>query len=216
MNAMRSSPVHRRPTARRPVWGIVGAVVLGTVLLVLVALGLVWWLGSSGDTEAEAGPTPLPCTTTMVTPVETLPAAESVVLNVFNSTERSGLAAQTADTLRASGYTVKKVGNAKGEVAGVGELRFGVKGELAAQRMQYLLPGATLVPIDRDTKRVDVVLGAQFTGLVDEAVAVATMASPSPSLSGPGCVTPTPTATAMPSAVASTGPSASPSATSIG
>ena len=192
MSAMRSSPVRRRPTTRRPVWGIVGAVVLGTVGLLAIALGLVWFLSSANDAETNAAPAPLPCTTTLVTPIETLPAAESVVVNVFNSTDRAGLAAQTADELRADGYVVKKVGNAKGSVAvsGSAELRFGPKGERAAERLRFLIPDAVLVPIDRSNKRVDVVLGTAYSGLVDEAVAVASMASPSPSLSGPGCVTP--------------------------
>lgn len=204
MSAMRNSPVRRRSRARRPVWGIVGVVILGTVALLAVALGLVWFLSSANDAETEAAPSPLPCATTLITPIETLPAAESVVVNVFNSTDRAGLAAQTADELRAAGYDVKKVGNAKGAatVAGSAELRFGPKGARAAERLQFLIPGAVLVPIDRANKRVDVVLGTAFTGLVEEAVAVAAMASPSPSLSGPGC--PTPATTSAPVAVSPT------------
>lgn len=205
MSAMRSSPVRRQPNQRRPVWGIVGAVVLGTVGLLAIALGLVWWLSSSDDADPAAAPTPLPCSTTLVTPVETLPAAEAVVVNVFNSTDRAGLAAQTADELRAAGYQVKKVGNDDADVAvsSSAELRFGPKGERAAERLRFLIPDAVLVPIDRSNKRVDVVLGAAFTGLVDEGAAVAAMASPSPSLSGPGC--PRPGASAS-SAVASATP----------
>lgn len=209
MSAMRSSPVRRRSTARRPVWGIVGAVILGTVALLAIALGLVWFLSSANDAETDAAPTPLPCTTTLVTPIETLPAAESVVVNVFNSTDRAGLAAQTADALRADGYVVKKVGNAEGgeAVAGSAELRFGPKGERAAERLRFLIPDAVLTPIDRSNKRVDVVLGTAYTSLVEEAVAVAAMASPSPSLSGPGCATPSAT-----SSPASASPEPTPSA----
>lgn len=194
-----------RSNPRRPVWGIVGAVVLGTVALVAVALGLVWWLGGSDDSDAQAAPTPLPCTTTLITPIESLPAAESIVVNVFNSTDRAGLAAQTADALRADGYTVKKVGNEESGVvvSTAAELRFGAKGERAAERLRFLIPDAVLVPIDRANKRVDLVIGTAFTGLVDEAVAVAAMASPSPSLSGPGCAQP-------PSTTAPVNPSPSP------
>lgn len=212
MNAMRSSPVRARPPRRRqPVWGIVGVVVLATVALLAVSLGLVWWFSSSGDDDVAATPTPLPCTTTLVVPAESLPAASSVVVNVFNSTDRPGLAAQTADELRAAKYTVKKVGNAPDErlVPGVAELRFGSKGEQAAKRLQFLIPGADLVPIERTNKRVDVVLGTAFAGLAPEAEAVAAMASPTPSLSGPGC--PISAATPTPSAPLTAGPTGTPS-----
>lgn len=206
MNAMRNSPVRRRSSRRRPVWGIVGVVILGTVGLLAIALGLVWWLSSADDSGAQSAATPLPCTTTLVAPIEALPAAESVIVNVFNSTDRAGLAGQTADELRAAGYTVKKVGNDKGDVpvTGSAQLRFGPKGERAAERLRFLIPDAVLVPIDRTNKRVDVVLGTTFTGLADEAVAVAAMASPSPSLSGPGCATsPSSVASPLPSPTAS-------------
>lgn len=195
MNAMRESMIRARPRRRRPIWGIAATVAASVLVVLALVVAILWLAGRSGQSaEPAVSATPLPCSTTYVTAAQELPRANKVVVNVFNSTKRKGLAAITAKELQSLGFVVKKIENdPEGAViSGVGEIRYGPKGEAAARRLSYYLPGAELMPIDRGNKRVDVALGKKFEGLVDDAAAVAAMASPSPSLSGPGCVTPTP------------------------
>lgn len=218
MNAIRESAIRPRPRRRRPVWGIVAAVVAGMVLLFGLGFGLALMLKGGDSTTAEpaasSSPTEgaMPCATATVIPAQVLPDPSSVVINVFNGTTRSGLAAATAKQLSGLGFTVKKVGNApQGQkVSGVAELRYGPKGENGAKLLRAYLPGASLVAIQRSTKRVDVVLGSQFTAVGDEAEVVAALAEPSASTYGPGCVTPSPVPSA-PAAPTAASPSTSPS-----
>ena len=201
MNAIRESKVIPRPRRRRPVWGIVAAVAAGMVVLFGLGFGLALLLKGGGSSTAEPAATAsategaMPCATATIIPAQVLPDASSVVINVFNSTKRAGLAASTAKQLRSLGFTVKKVGNdpQNAQVQEVAELRYGPKGENGAKLLQAYLPGAKLVPIQRSIKRVDVVVGAQFTGLKDEAEVAAALAQPTESTYGPGCVTPSPT-----------------------
>ncbi len=191
MNALREStvrPQHRRP---RPVWRIVAMVL--ALMLVLFGLGFGATLllrGGSGSAEPDAAePTPVACQTTLVTPAQVLPPPSEVVVNVYNATDRQGLAAGAADVLVARGFTVKKVANdpARATVSGVGQLRYGPLGEPSAELLIRLFPGMELVEIKRESKRVDVVLGPQFEEVRGEAQVAAALASPSPVASGPGC-----------------------------
>lgn len=198
MSAVRSSGIRPQPRRRRPVWGIVAAVVAGMAILFGVGFGVSWFVKSRTTPAPVAVPsasaTAGACVQATVIPAQELPAAGEVVVNVYNGTKKQGLAAKTADVLRTVGFTVKKVANAPDgtPVTGVAELRYGPKGESGARLLAYYLPGARLVPIDRTGKRVDVVLGKQFDNVADEAEVAAALASPSPVASGPGCVAPTP------------------------
>jgi len=90
-------------------------------------------------------------------------------LNVFNSTNRDSLAAQTAAELRQRGFTVDLVSNdplrsnlnapaeVRGSKAEVAELR-----EVAAE-----VPGAQIQTDSRWDPSVDLVLGNSFNGLID-------------------------------------------------
>lgn len=199
MNAMRESVVRPRHRRRRPVWGIVAAVLGGILMLFALGFGVTLLLRDAPEPVPDAAsPTPVACATTLVTPAQVLPAPGSVPVNVYNATDRVGLAADTANVLSARGFIVKKVGNDPGDaqVQGVGELRFGPKGEPGAEVLTRYFPGMVLVPIDRANKRVDVVLGPEFTKVVGEAEVAAALASPSPSMSGPGCPAPAPSSPA--------------------
>ena len=77
-------------------------------------------------------------------------------------------------------------------IEGVGEIRYGPKGEPAARLLAYHLPGATLVDDSRKGKKVDVSLGRQFVDLTNDAEVVAQLAEPSPSPSPEGCPLPAP------------------------
>ncbi len=128
----------------------------------------------------------------MVTPAEVLPLASRVTINVYNSTKRVGLAGDAAKLLGVRGFKIAKVENDPLGVVieGEGEIRYGPKGEAAAKLMAYHFPTATLVNDGRKGKRVDVVLGQQFTDLANDAEVVAQLAQPSPSASPQGCPIP--------------------------
>lgn len=149
---------------------------------------------SASGTSAEAA-IPGNCTVVEVTPAEFLPRASQVTVNVYNSTNRVGLAGDTAKLLGVRGFKIGAVENDPLgiPIEGVGEIRFGPKGEGGAKLMAYHLPGATLVEDTRKGKRIDVSLGRQFVDLTNDAEVVALLAEPSPSPSPEGCVLPTPT-----------------------
>ena len=211
---MRESAIRPTPRRRRrPVWLIVLIVILGMAVLFGIGFGASLLIRGDGTPQADATPgasaiasaAPLPCETTLVTPAEVLPATGKVTVNVLNSTKRQGLARDTADVLTARGMKVKEVANASGEgvVRGVAELRYGSKGQRAARLLEFYFPGAKLVPTERPTKVVDIVLGREFEKVLGEAQVAAALASPSPSASGPGCA---PASAAPPVVSAPSGP----------
>lgn len=176
-------------------WAILLMVSLGTVALFGIGYAFSIVLRSQGTPVAdESGvasdsASPLPCSTTMVTPAEVLPRTSRVLINVYNGTQRQGLAGTTAKALAARGFDVKEVANdLEGQkVIGVAEIRYGPKGAEGAKLLGFYLPGAQMLPDDRSKKAVDVVIGKEFTEIVGEAKVAAALASPSPSTSGPGC-----------------------------
>lgn len=176
-------------------WAILLMVSLGTVALFGIGYAFSIVLRSQGTPVAdESGvasdsASPLPCSTTMVTPAEVLPRTSRVLINVYNGTQRQGLAGTTAKALAARGFDVKEVANdPEGQkVIGVAEIRYGPKGAEGAKLLGFYLPGAQMLPDDRSKKAVDVVIGKEFTEIVGEAKVAAALASPSPSTSGPGC-----------------------------
>lgn len=196
-------PVRRTP-ARRPRWLVV--VLAAVSMLALFGIGFAAALLVGGQTEsnvvadsvdAEGAPTagaqttaqPEPCETTLVAPAELLPRPDSVVVNVYNSTQRGGLAGTTAQELSQRGFRINKVENDPLGVSlrGTGEIRYGPKGADNARLLAFYFPGAVLVDDGRSGPRVDISVGRGFETVEDQGVVAATLASPSPSLSGPGC-----------------------------
>jgi hypothetical protein len=192
----------RRPPAKRPTWLI--ALLSSVGMVVLFAIGFGVSLLVSGEDErptivaGEADPSspnaiettePEPCETTLIAAAEVLPRPDAVVVNVYNSTKRAGLAGATAQELSQAGFGINKVENDPLGVSlrGVGEIRFGPKGIDNARLLQFYVPDAVMVEDDRSGPRVDLSIGRSFEGLKPEGEVVASLASPSPSLSGPGC-----------------------------
>jgi hypothetical protein len=91
-----------------------------------------------------------------------------VSVNVYNATDRDGLAAGAAEQLRGRGFRVLTVANdpLHGKVAGPAEVRFGKSGRPGAQVVQRLVKGATAVRDARTDASVDLVLGRTFTTLL--------------------------------------------------
>lgn len=131
-----------------------------TLAVTLLALFFAFWYAYSyyrADAEAAATPEPT-CTAPSVVPGD-------VKVNVLNSTDRSGLAGDTAATLNKRGFQVLKVANdpLQKDVAGVAQIRHGPQGIDEAKRVQRVVEGASLVDDARTDASVDLVLGATFT-----------------------------------------------------
>lgn len=141
-----------------------------TLLLTLLFLfGAFWWAWSyirDGDGSATATPTASPMPTT--TPTATCIAGndpKAVTINVYNATDRSGLARRSADQLAAAGFIVGAVANdPQGQVVeGVLLLRHGAEGApFAAAFKEYYQPVTELAPVERPGTDLDLVLGNAF------------------------------------------------------
>ncbi len=109
-------------------------------------------------------------------PVEPTLTESEVTLNVYNATDRAGLAGLTAEQLEARGFVIAAVDNDPlgKTVFGVAEVRFGKAGRDAAEVVMRHVEGTTAVRDDRTSESVDLVLGVQYRELVPEAEAVQT------------------------------------------
>jgi hypothetical protein len=90
-----------------------------------------------------------------------------VTLNVYNATNRSGLAASVSRLAKERGFVLGTVANdpAKKQIKGPAEVRFGPAGERAAPLVQALVAGAVPVKDTRADASVDLVLGDAYTQL---------------------------------------------------
>lgn len=191
----------RRPPAKRPVWLIVLLAVVSVLVLFAVGFAIALLTGSeaerptvvAGSAQPSSSEQPVlepePCETTLVAPAEVLPRPDSVVVNVYNSTNRAGLASTVAQDLSLRGFRINKVENDPLGVSlrGVGEIRYGEKGADNARLLSFYFPEAVLVEDDRSGPRIDISLGRGFEAVQEDGLVAASLASPSPSLSGPGC-----------------------------
>ncbi len=192
--------------------------ILGMAVLFAAGFGLSWLLrggasDSASPTSTSSGPTPGPCVTVTVVPGAGLPKPGAVTVNVYNATDRAGLARGTAGELTQRGFTVGKIANdplAK-TITGVAEIRYGTKGAGGAKLLRVYVPGATVVSDARTDATVDLVLGAKFATVATTAQAQAALTKPVPSASGAGCVTakpaPKPSATVPPGTTPAPSPS---------
>ncbi|WP_426593430.1 LytR C-terminal domain-containing protein [Cellulomonas sp. McL0617] len=98
-------------------------------------------------------------------PVGALPvAAASVVVNVNNATNRSGLAAATAADLKARGFTIGTVDTVD-SYDGVARISFGKNGVAQAYTLLAHFDGAVLFPLASEDATVNVAIGAKFVQL---------------------------------------------------
>lgn len=196
-------PDRRHRRRRSPVVSIV-LVIVGMVVLFGAGFGLsVIIRGAAGNADAGGGstaPTPTatsetsqPCVTVTVTPGADLPNPSQVTTNIYNSTDRAGLAATTAEDLASRGFTIGTIDNDPLEriVSAPAEIRHGPSGESAATLMTYYIPGAVLVNDGRTDATIDTALGQAYTVVAPQVEVDAALLAPSPSPSGPGCPSPT-------------------------
>jgi hypothetical protein len=176
-------------------------ITLVVVLLLLVGAGGVAYGVYSGVIGGKPGAVDIaslpPCSSTATTPARLTPARVSV--NVYNATSRNGIAAKTATALDLRSFHVGKIANDPrgATVKGTAVVRYGSKGQPAAQLVATQVAGAKLVKDTRRSSVVDLVLGEKFAGL--RPVAVTT-----PKPATPTCRPVTPSATATGTATATT------------
>lgn len=99
------------------------------------------------------------------------PIPSEVSVNVYNTTYKTGLAKTVADEVKARGFKVKEVSNdpLRTMQLGVGVIRYGEEGDLAAALLKGHLPDAELVKDTRAGAGIDLVIGNQFAGLAPTA-----------------------------------------------
>lgn len=181
---------------RRPVPALVA------LLALLLLTALVWWRvlnrdGGSSTTKACA--TPTHSTGPALT---SLPAPSSVTIQVLNSTDRAGIAAQARTTLVGLGFLSPAVANNDPQyhdkIAGVAQIRYGASTAEAARTVSFYLPGAELLRTTTTSTTVVVSLGKQYKAVASQAAVTAAMAkahvqvgsttsTPSGSSSSPSC-----------------------------
>jgi hypothetical protein len=187
-------------------------VLLMMAVLFAATFGAVRLLKGDSGTPSASGSSPATCVTATATPGASLPKPATVTANVYNATDRAGLARSTAATLRTRGFGIGSIANdplAK-TLTNVGEIRYGPSGKDNALLMRYYVVGATLVLDQRTDTTVDVVLGQKFKAIPDQKVIDAALAKPVVVTSGAGC--PSPSAKpASPTATGTRSTSASPS-----
>jgi hypothetical protein len=189
-------PRMRRPRNRRRIV----VAVIGTV----AAFGLAGWgtlqlidvfTGGSGKARATgkagcAAQSGSKASNASVTP---LPKPGEITVNVYNATQRGGLAKRTADELKKRGFKIGKIGNATPKydkkLKGVGVLLGApnaTDGPFKVLGTQ--VPGAMTEADQRTGQDVDLIIGDGFKSLTekkdaDQALVSLTNSSPAPSAS---------------------------------
>ena len=164
-------PFRSRTKRRRR---LIVTVAVGLVLVGAGAYGVGSLIGSPSQVSA-AGSCPAKANAAAAADAQSvaltvawqLPAAAQIKLNVYNSTNRHGLAAAAATVLKQRGFAIGKVTNdpLKANLTGAAEVR-GASANAAAMRVVAAeVAGAQLHPDSRTDDTVDLVLGAGFTAL---------------------------------------------------
>jgi hypothetical protein len=139
-----------------------------TIGVLLLGLFFAFWYGLSyyeADRRGAQAATPAP-TCRPYDPEVILPA--DIEVNVYNSTNRNGLAGRSAALLEQRGFAVGKVANdpSDRDTPKVAEVRYGVEGRPKALVVLEVMPeGTRAVKDKRDDGSVDVALGTDFKGL---------------------------------------------------
>jgi LytR cell envelope-related transcriptional attenuator len=186
--------------------------VVAVVLALAVGLGAGWYLGGRDKATTATAPSSTPscqrtsASSTSHTPSPTgtrrptasgaahatakpvtLPAPNTITVNVYNATTRRGLARTTSLEMSSRGFTVGQVANdpLNRVIPAPAEVRYGPRGVLAARVVAAQVPDPRMVRDARKNATVDLVLGEGFTALNTPAQAQAQLiASPTPT---PSC-----------------------------
>lgn len=161
------------------------------VTLVLLVGGLVGaaWFGWQSVLVADDSSTEYVCTTPTEGAMQRIAAAD-VTVNVYNASDIVGLADRTADGLRAQGFLVDDVGNAPDDFRDVevAEIRGRSATAPEVEMVAHQMRDEERVPDGRTEATVDLIVGAEFAGLIDDAPTAVEVES-----TAPICRTVTPT-----------------------
>lgn len=139
----------------------------------------------SGAASGAASPSPAAGATSTA-----VPQPQAVTVNVYNATDKSGMAARTAEELKKRGFTVGQVGNAPAaldkKVTGTVQVISGPAGLGAATLLGAQVASPAASADARTDATVDFIIGDAFNALLDPtqaaaALAEATKPSPTPS-----------------------------------
>jgi hypothetical protein len=135
-----------------------------TLGIVVLMLFFAFWYAYSyyqDSDKTRAAPSPT-CTAT-----STATHPSQVTVNIYNATDRTGLAAKTASDVRKRGFKVSAVSNdpLQKKVAAPAEVRYGATGSTSAKLVLALVKGSKAVKDSRTDSSVDLVLGTKFTAL---------------------------------------------------
>jgi hypothetical protein len=141
-----------------------------TVITMLVLAGLVFFAGlfawdsiTDPDESSDRAPGP---TCQPAAPTDAPPPAE-IELNVYNATDRNGLASSIAGEMRTRGFAILDVANDPSgrEITGTAEVRAHLDSQAAASLVMAQVPGAVFVADNRTDGTVDLVVGVAFEAL---------------------------------------------------
>jgi hypothetical protein len=181
-----------RPPRRRA--RLVAAVVASVAVLGLIGWGTLQLIDvfTGGKKASAAGPkTDCHPKADTAAQVKALPKPGQITVNVYNATERTGLAKSTADELKKRGFKIGDVGNAPGEFDKKVKSAGILLGPAAARNtsLQVLatqLAGAEQRTDARKGADLDLILGDGFKGLDKPAAAeqaLTRLSAPAPKVS---------------------------------
>lgn len=131
-------------------------------------------------------------------------APSQVKLNVYNATQRQGLAKEVAASMHNRGFVIGTIANdpLKAKISISANVRYGPKGKAAATLVTGQVPGAKMVADKRKDATVDLVLGNSYKSLRVQSVSSTSTPAPSCTPTSTGTTHPSSTRTAHPTATA--------------
>jgi hypothetical protein len=148
------------------------AIGVSIVVAVLAAVGAgAWAFGINSESDGSLG---------CVKQTYVAPSPTMTLVNVYNSTQQTGLAQSVAEELRERGFQIGEIGNdpERRKVRGTGELRiFGTnknpdpEAEKQKEALQAWNAGMSVSREKRQSGSVDYVIGERWQGLNPEPVA---------------------------------------------
>ncbi|MEU8135942.1 LytR C-terminal domain-containing protein [Streptodolium elevatio] len=196
--------LYPRMTRRRRKWPVIVACLVALAVLSTGAWAVYHYTADDKNNSAGKQCTPKPSgspTPPNTQPVAQtgapvgapadLPAANTIKVNVYNATDRTGLAKTVADELKARGFVIGTVANdplrqPKSPVMpGPGQIRAGVPGKSPSSVVGAHAAGMQPVEDARTDASVDLVLGETFQALATPDAAAAALAPAAPAPVGP-------------------------------
>ena len=151
------------------------------VVLVLVLAGAFYYAAAYFNRPSTPAASDCP-TSDFTAGGETALTAGQVTVNVYNATNRAGLAAATAKDVKARGFVIGQVANdpLKKKIDAPAEVRFGPNGKAGSELVAKLVEGAVPTQDTRADGSVDLVIGNGYKALV---AAPTTTPAPAPTSS---------------------------------